>query len=140
MPGHPTGWSKAAAGPRSCAAISRRAWRPCAAAIGSSARVYLQRAIDRDPQDPDALAALGETYLRLGQAEKAFQYVEAALIVEPDNRSALATMGELSLTVGNVAEARRKAAQLAGLCPRGCAERARLEEAIAVKTGAHGGT
>lgn len=99
------------------------------------ARVYLQRAVDRDPQDPDALAAMGETYLRLGDRNNAFQYVEAALIVDPEHRRALATMGEIALAAGNVAEAQRKAGQLAGLCPTGCAERTRLQEAIA----AHGG-
>jgi Tfp pilus assembly protein PilF len=106
----------------------------------ATARVYLQRAIDRDPQDPDALAAMGETWLRLGQREKAFQYLEAALIVDPDHRGAIASMGELSLAVGNVAEARRQAGHLAQLCPRGCAERSRLEEAIAAKTAGRSGT
>ena len=104
------------------------------------ARVYLQRAIDRDPQDPDALAAMGEIYLRLGDRDGAYEYTEAALIVEPENRRALATMGELSLAAGNIAEARRRAAQLAEECPRGCAERSRLEEAIVIKTGAQGGS
>jgi Tfp pilus assembly protein PilF len=106
----------------------------------TAARVYLQRAVDRDPQDPDALAAMGETYLRLGDRESAYQYIEAALIVEPENRRALATMGEISLASGNVAEARRRAGQLAEQCPRGCAERNRLEEAIVTKTGAQGGS
>ena len=106
----------------------------------SLARVYLQRAIDRDPQDPDALAAMGETFLRLGQRDSALQYTEAALIVEPDHRNALATMGEIYLSLGKLPEARHKAFQLAEQCPQGCAERTRLDEAIAVRTGAHGGT
>ncbi|HVO16992.1 MAG TPA: tetratricopeptide repeat protein [Alphaproteobacteria bacterium] len=97
------------------------------------ARVYLQRAVDRDPQDPDALAAMGEVYLRLGDRATARQYTEAALIVEPEHRRALATMGEIYLLSGNMPEARRKAEQLAELCPRGCVERSRLQEAIAAR-------
>jgi Tfp pilus assembly protein PilF len=104
------------------------------------ARVYLQRAVDRDPQDPDALAAMGETYLRLGDRNNAFQYTEAALIVDPEHRRALATMGEVYLAMGNMPEARRKAGQLAQLCPSGCAERTRLQEAIAAHGGGQGGS
>jgi hypothetical protein len=42
-------------------------------------------------------------------------------------------MGELYLLSGNMPEARRKAEQLAELCPRGCVERSRLQEAIAAR-------
>ena len=104
------------------------------------ARVYLQRAVDRDPQDPDALAAMGETLLRLGDTDGAFLYAEAAVTVEPENRRAIATLGELALVAGNVAEARRRADQLAKLCPQGCAERSRLEAAIAGQVAGQGGS
>jgi Tfp pilus assembly protein PilF len=107
------------------AAVKGRDW--------TLARVYLQRAVDRDPQDPDALAAMGETYLRLGDSATARRYTEAALIVDPEHRRALAPMGELHVLSGDMAGARRKAEQLAALCPRGCAERTRLQEAIAAK-------
>lgn len=105
------------------AAVKGRDW--------ALARVYLQRAVDRDPQDPDALAAMGEVYLRLGDRATARRYTEAALIVDPEHKRALATMGELFVLSGDMPEARRKAAQLAELCPRGCVERTRLQEAIA---------
>jgi Flp pilus assembly protein TadD len=107
------------------AAVKGRDW--------ALARVYLQRAVDRDPQDPDALAAMGEVYLRLGDRASARRYTEAALIVEPEHRRALATLGELYLLSGNLPEARRTAEHLAVLCPRGCVERSRLQEAIAAR-------
>jgi tetratricopeptide (TPR) repeat protein len=95
---------------------------------------YLERLVERDPQDADALALLGAGHQKLGHLARAARYYEAALVLEPGNRKAHRQLGEIYLAMRQTDKARAQAAILAKLCPQGCPELTALTRAIAAQT------
>lgn len=95
---------------------------------------YLERFVERDPQNADALGLLGTSHRKLGHLDQAVRYFEAALAIDPDNRTVRGEVGETYLALHQPEKARAHAAALARLCPRGCSELTTLTRAIAAQT------
>ncbi len=70
----------------------------------------LMQALNKDPTDPETLAALASHHAELGELEQAWRYADEALRTSPENTSALVAMGEVLLKRGDVDDAREHAA------------------------------
>jgi tetratricopeptide (TPR) repeat protein len=68
------------------------------------ARAHFEQVVARQPDNPNALAGLGEVYWALGEPEKARPIFDALLANDPGNSRALAGLGALALAAGNTTE------------------------------------
>jgi tetratricopeptide (TPR) repeat protein len=69
----------------------------------------LTQALNKDPTDPDTLAALANHHSELGELEQAWRYADEALRAAPENMSALVAMGDVLLKRGDINDAREHA-------------------------------
>ena len=99
-----TGTAALAANPNNAAVLSEAGKVKLASGELNDAVKLLQRAADLDPQDWKARSALGVTYDRLGNRQKAEESYQAALQIVPDNAAVL----------NNLALSRAMAHDLAG--------------------------
>jgi len=105
------------------AAIDAKNW--------SAAIAALERAVQRDPRDPNAQNLLGYAYRNTGNLDAAFKHYEEALRIDPNHRGAHEYIGETYLLAGNLAKAKEHLAALDRICTFGCEEYSDLKEAIA---------
>ncbi len=91
----------------------------------------LERVVNAEPRNADALNLLGYSHRKLGDLEGAVGYYERALAVEPAHKGALEYLGEAYAEKGQLDLARELRARLAKACPSGCAELVKLDAAIA---------
>jgi len=99
------------------------------------ARKSLEKAIVADPANALALAWLGVSCQKLGDAEAAEKYFRIALEVEPDNRTVVLMAGKADLSAGEMADAKEKLARLQRLCGAACPETQELNQLIASSPG-----
>ena len=91
----------------------------------------LERAVKRQPDNPDAQNLLGYAYRNSGNLDKAFKHYEEALRLDPKHRGAHEYIGETYLLAGNLEKAKEHLAALDRLCLFGCEEYSDLKRAIA---------
>ncbi len=99
------------------------------------ARKSLEKAIVADPANALALAWLGVSCQKLGDAEAAAKYFRIALEVEPDNRTVVLMAGKADVSAGEMADAKDKLARLQRLCGAACPETQELDQLIAAGPG-----
>ena len=91
----------------------------------------LKSAALHDPRNADVQNYIGYAYRRLRQMGPAIEHYQQALMLNPRHRSAQEHLGEAYLVLDDPATAEQHLAQLADLCPTGCAEYDDLKRAIA---------
>jgi Flp pilus assembly protein TadD len=91
----------------------------------------LQGLVARGVEHADVYSLLGYSLRKSGDLPAAMTYYQKALDFDPDHKGALEYQGELFVQLGDIVQARRNLARLTTLCPRGCEERADLEQALA---------
>jgi Flp pilus assembly protein TadD len=91
----------------------------------------LQRALNNDAKNVDALNFLGYSYRKMGNFENSLSNYQKALAINPEHQGALEYLGELYLQTGNLKAARQQLEILEAVCLTGCDEYDQLKEAIA---------
>jgi hypothetical protein len=107
------------------AAIDRKDW--------AGAQNVLRDAVARNPQNAE-YQNLYAYSMRMGpnpNMDLVFRHYNEALRIDPKLRGAHEYLGEAYLMSGNVGKAKEHLALLDGLCGQGCAEYAKLKQAIA---------
>jgi tetratricopeptide (TPR) repeat protein len=90
----------------------------------------LDKALEADSRNADALNYMGYSYRKLGQHEKAIQYYLQALSVDPRHKGALEYLGEAYLETGQLAKAESNLGALASVCNSDCDEYRELKKAV----------
>ena len=91
----------------------------------------LLRPMLNDKIDPDLFNLAGFCFRKTGDQKQAWVYYDKALALAPNHLGTLEYQGELFVETGQLDKARRNAARLKVLCPKGCEELEDLEAAIA---------
>ena len=91
----------------------------------------LRKAVKKDKQNADAWNLLGFAARKSGDLEASADAYSKALALDPAHKGALEYQGELFITQGNIEQAKSNLAKLVELCPNGCDERSKLEQALA---------
>jgi tetratricopeptide (TPR) repeat protein len=81
--------------------------------------------------NPDLFNLAGFCFRKTGDQKQAWVYYDKALALDPNHLGTLEYQGELFVETGQLDKARRNAAQLKILCPKGCEELEDLQAAIA---------
>ena len=79
----------------------------------------------------DLFNLAGFCFRKTGDQKQAWVYYDKALALDPNHLGTLEYQGELFAETGQIDKARRNAAQLKILCPKGCEELEDLQVAIA---------
>lgn len=90
----------------------------------------LDKALESDARNADALNYMGYSYRKLGQHEKAVEYYLKALSVDPNHKGALEYLGEAYLEANQPAKAEANLKKLAELCKSDCDEYRELKKAV----------
>lgn len=85
----------------------------------------------QSPNDADTLNLIAFSNRKLGNYDLAAGYYSRALSIDPDHLGALEYQGELFITLGDLTAANANLARLKSLCPGGCDELTKLENALA---------
>lgn len=101
----------------------------------ADARKSLERALVADPGNALALAWLGMTSQKLGDAEAAQKYFRVAMEVDPDQRGVWLLAGKVDAETGDTSSAKEKLARLQRLCGGDCPEARELDQSIMSVTG-----
>ena len=101
-----------------------------AAGSYESAIAILQKIVEQQPKNADALNLMGYSYRKLDNYDQSLKYYEQALKLEPDHIGANEYLGELYLEMKNLPKAEERLATLTKAC-NGCQEQKELEEKIA---------
>ena len=91
----------------------------------------LERILQRQPGNVDALNYLAYSHRELRRYDVSLGYYRQALTLNPNHRGANEYLGELYLRLGRVKEAQAQLAKLQKICGRGCEEYESLRAAIA---------
>ncbi len=91
----------------------------------------LRKAVKKDSKNADAWNLLGFASRKTGDLETSADAYSKALSLEPEHKGALEYQGELFITQGAIDKAKANLATLTTLCPSGCDERSKLEQALA---------
>ena len=91
----------------------------------------LRKAVKKDKKNADAWNLLGFASRKMGDLETSADAYAKALALEPEHKGALEYQGELFITQGTIDKAKANLAKLVALCPSGCDERSKLEQALA---------
>lgn len=91
---------------------------------------HFQRAVEAEPENPDALNMLAYSQRHLGDLDSAVANYLKALEFDPDHRGAREYLGEAYLLLGNLEGAEEQLEALDDICWLGCEEYRELEEAI----------
>lgn len=91
----------------------------------------LRKAVKKDNENADAWNLLGFASRKMGDLETSADAYAKALALEPEHKGALEYQGELFITQGTIDKAKANLAKLTALCPNGCDERSKLEQALA---------
>jgi Flp pilus assembly protein TadD len=91
----------------------------------------LRKALKKDKDNADAWNLLGFASRKSGDLETSANAYSKALTLDPAHKGALEYQGELFITQGNIEQAQGNLAKLVELCPSGCDERSKLEQALA---------
>ena len=91
----------------------------------------LRKAVGKDKKNADAWNLLGFASRKAGDLETSADAYAKALALEPEHKGALEYQGELFITQGAIGKARENLDKLIALCPGGCDERSKLEQALA---------
>ena len=95
----------------------------------------LEKHLDKNPKDADALNLMGFSLRKMEKYEQSEQYYLRALEVEPEHLGANEYLGELYLQTGRPALARERLAVLERACPNSCEEREELKAALGSYSG-----
>jgi tetratricopeptide (TPR) repeat protein len=90
----------------------------------------LEKALEQDNRNADALNYMGYSWRKLGQHDKAIKYYMQALSVDAKHKGALEYLGEAYLETKQLAKAEANLKMLAGLCNMDCAEYKELKKAV----------
>ena len=90
----------------------------------------LDKALDADSRNADALNYMGYSYRKLGQHAKAVDYYLKALAIDPKHKGALEYLGEAYLEMGQPAKAEANLKTLGELCNSDCEEYRDLTKAV----------
>lgn len=90
----------------------------------------LQKAVQADPRNADALNYLGFSQRQLRRFDESLAAYQKALALNPNHLGANEYLGELYLDLGNLDKARQQLATLQKLCPKGCEEYNDLNKAV----------
>jgi tetratricopeptide (TPR) repeat protein len=90
----------------------------------------LEKALESDSRNADALNYMGYSHRKLGQHDKAIKFYMQALSVNPKHKGALEYLGEAYLETNQLAKAEANLKMLAGLCDMKCAEYTELKKAV----------
>ena len=91
----------------------------------------LRKALKKDADNADAWNLLGFASRKTGELDASAEAYGKALALDPEHKGALEYQGELFITQGNIDQAKANLAKLTELCPKGCDERSKLEQALA---------
>ena len=78
----------------------------------------LEKVVQRDPNNVDAMNYLGYSHRQLGQYDKALIYYKAALAKNANHRGVNEYLGQLYLRTGKVGAAKAQLARLRTICGR----------------------
>ncbi len=92
----------------------------------------LDKALEKDADDPDLLNLVAYSHRQLKRYEIALNYYQRALEIEPDHRGANEYLGELYLHLGQLEKAEERLSVLDKECFFGCREFDKLERAIEI--------
>lgn len=104
-------------------AMQRKDW--------AAAALRFQRALLRDPDNPDLQNYLGFTHRQLKRFDLAFSHYKRALELSPRHRGAHEYIGEAYLLVGDLANAEKHLAALRNICLLPCEELDDLANGVA---------
>ncbi len=90
----------------------------------------LQKVLETDPKNADALNYLGFTHRQMGKFDAAVGYYQQALALDPDHLGANEYLGELWLQVGDLPKAEKRLEVLDDACFFGCDQYYKLRDAI----------
>lgn len=90
----------------------------------------LQKAVQVDPRNADALNYIGFSQRQLRHFDESLAAYQKALALNPNHLGANEYLGELYLDLGNLDKARQQLATLQKLCPKGCEEYNDLNKAV----------
>ena len=91
----------------------------------------LNQVVRSNVDNADAWNLLGYSNRKLGKYEQAGKAYRKALHYNPEHKGALEYQGELFISLKDYDKARNNRARLAQLCPEGCRELRKLDEALA---------
>ena len=91
---------------------------------------HLEKALEDEDKNADALNYMGYSYRKLGNYDRALKYYMAALKVDPDHKGANEYIGEAYLELKQPAKAKVHLDRLAKFCGPSCEEYRELKEAF----------
>ena len=78
---------------------------------------YLTKAVQEEPDNPDAQNMLGYSYRKVGTFDKSMEHYKRALKIDANHRSAHEYLGELYLDMNQLDNAEKQLAALKKACP-----------------------
>ncbi len=91
----------------------------------------LNQVVRSNVDNADAWNLLGYSNRKLGKYKQAGKAYRKALRYNPEHKGALEYQGELFISLKEFDKARQNRDRLAALCPEGCRELSKLDEALA---------
>jgi tetratricopeptide (TPR) repeat protein len=101
--------------PRYCQALTLKSWLALTRHSYEQARVDAEMAVEYDPNDHLALAALGDSYLFLNRLDDALRAIDRSIAVKPNAWQGYYVKGKLSIVLGDWPGALRAAAKASTL-------------------------
>jgi tetratricopeptide (TPR) repeat protein len=101
--------------PRYCQALTLKSWLALTRHSYEQARVDAEMAVEYDPNDHLALAALGDSYLFLNRLDDALRAIDRSIAVKPNAWQGYYVKGKLSIVRGDWPGALQAAAQASSL-------------------------
>jgi Flp pilus assembly protein TadD len=97
----------------------------------TAALARLEKAVEENARDANALNYMGYSYRKLKQYDQALVAYQKALAIDPEHRGANEYLGELYLQTGDLAKAKERLKVLDSACFFGCKAYDVLKKAIA---------
>jgi tetratricopeptide (TPR) repeat protein len=101
--------------PRYCQALTLKSWLALTRHSYEQARVDAEMAVEYDPNDHLALAALSDSYLFLNRLDDAVRVIDRSIALKPDAWEGYYMRGKLSIVTGDWPGALRAAAKASSL-------------------------
>ncbi len=101
--------------PRYCQALTLKSWLALTRHSYEQARVDAEMAVEYDPNDHLALAALGDSYLFLNRLDDALRAIDRSIAVKPNAWQGYYVKGKLSIVRGDWPGALQAAAKASSL-------------------------